>query len=373
MLVICYGFIYHDHSFIAFFSRIMLNKTVLGSSGNNSTLILTISTTTTVPQEQIELCIRNPYYQKVVIILFIVAIVLSISENVSMWIAFCYNPSLRTRVNAYFISLSVSDFFTAVTLALMETYYVWDYPYWVFAEAGTFIINSFWCLSLVTPFVHVSIITIDRYKAVISPTLHRRSWRKDLSIIAAMWVYSLGIVILMALYFSPAPGYEYQWNVLPEWYYPFIGVHILLPLVLCSILYLLIYQAVRNSKKNLEKFQMTNKEFKFALTIGIIIILLYLVWLPVIGMEVVYALWAHTCTVAQVGTISVWLTCTSGAINPIIFLSKNKKFRQTIFTMILCRNHESAILSRSSTAVSTSHHVNKGFSNDLNSSVNIKE
>ena len=348
----------------------MLNHTTLTALVNNDTSISTISTPATTLD--IQLCVRSPYYQIIVIFLFIAVVILSVLENIAMWIAFCHNPILQTKANAYIISLSVSDFLTALTLASLEMYYLWTYPYWNVGEIGSDLLNSFWCLSLVTPFVHISVITINRYKAVISSTLHGRSWRKDLLIIAAMWIYSIGIVALMALHFNAAPTHEYQWNVPPEWYYPFIGVHILLPLTLCSILYFLIYKKVRKSKKDLKSFQISNREFKLARTIGKIIIFLYFVWLPVTGIEIVYALWAHTCVIGQVGAVSVWLTCTSGAINPIIFLSKNKKFRQTIFNVLQCRSRDDITSVKSSYADTVPNHVNKIYTHDETFTIEIK-
>ena len=298
----------------------------------------TINSITSTPAE--ELCIRNPYYRTTLIAAFMITVIFSAVENISMWIAFFVNRSIRTHVNAYILSLSLSDFITTATLAWLEIYYVWEYPYWTFGELGSMLQNSFWCLSLVTPFVHITVIAMDRYRAVISMTNHLRqkSWAKELLKIVCMWIYSIGIVLLMAFHFTPAPGYEYQWNVLPVWYYPFIAVHILIPLIVCSVIYIMILRVGYARRKELKRFQTRDKkrdkEFKLARTVGIIIILLYVVWLPVIGMEVVYAVLAHTCVIAQVGTVSVWLTCTSGAIHPIIFLSKNKEYRYTILVKV---------------------------------------
>ena len=351
----------------AFLFRAMMNTTASVTVLNNNTVVSKMWNTTMTPVE--ETCTFGPYYQKIVIMLFMISVILSVFENLSLWIAFWYNPSLRTSANAYVISLSVSDFFTAISLAVLEIYYVWEYPFWVFGEMGSMLQNSFWCLSLVTPFTHITVITIDRYRAVSSKTLHRRSWRKDLTIIAAMWTYSIGMVSLMAYHFTPAPALEYTWNVLPKWYYPFIGVHIFLPLILCSVFYYLIYREVRNSRKDLKHFHVTDKEFKFARTIGIIILLLYLVWLPVIGMEVVYAVLAYTCTISKVGVISVLLTCTSGVINPLIFLSKNKKYRHTIFKVIFCWSSSyNDILYKSTTTTTASYRVNSRFQRESVSS-----
>ena len=348
----------------------MLNHTIFTALLNNGTPISTIATPATTGD--IQPCVRSSCYQIIVIFLFIAVVILSALENIAMWIAFYHNPILQTKANAYIISLSVSDFLTAVTLAPLEMYYLWSYPYWAVGEIGSDLLNSFWCLSLVTPFVHISVITINCYKAVTSSTLHGRSWKKDLSIIAAMWIYSIGIVALMALHFNAASAHEYQWNVPPEWYYPFIGVHILLPLTLCSIFYFLIYKKVQNSKKDLKSFQISNRELKLARTIGKIIIFLYFVWLPVTGIEIVYALWAHTCVIGQVGAVSVWLTCTSGAINPIIFLSKNKKFRQTIFSVLLRRSRDDITSVRSSPAPTISNHVNTMYTHDETFTIEIK-
>ena len=170
------------------------------SATNNTNISAAVVTST-------ELCIRAPFYQNTIIILFIITSVLSVVENVIMWIAFSIEKKLRTIANSFVISLSLSDFATTATLAWMEIYYVWHYPHWSFGELGTLIQNSMWCLSLVTPFVHVIVITMDRYFAVTATTnyLRSRSWFIERIKICAIWLYSGGVVLLMAFYFTPAP------------------------------------------------------------------------------------------------------------------------------------------------------------------------
>lgn len=310
------------------------------SSSFNFTAIVTAKNVTgnqsgtSVPAVDDYACLRSPHYRNTLLIMFVVVIVMSSIENLMLWFVFITKEKLRSIAIGYLISLSVSDFITAASLAWLEIVYVHDYPEWIFGEMGSFVVNGFWCFSLVNPFTHIVFITIDRYRAVTSATLYSqgKSWRSELGKIGIIWVYSIGICLLFAFYFSPASDDYYEWNVLPEWYYPFIAVHIVIPLVIGTTMYVKMVAHVsqhRKETKNLSENR-SLKEFQFARAVAIIIVFLYVVWIPVIAVECIYALYAHTCLIAQMGTISVWLTCTSGVINPIIFLSRNAPFRNAI-------------------------------------------
>ena len=281
-----------------------------------------------------EACLRSPHYKNTLVTLFISVIVLSGIQNILLWIVFVTKKKLRSIAIAYLISLSASDFLTAATVAWMEVVYVMDYPIWNFGELGSNLVNAFWCFSLVTPFTHIVFITIDRYRAVTSATLYSegKSWRTEIFKIMLIWVYSVGIVLLLTFNFGPAPGYMYQWNVLPEWYYPFLAIHTALPLAICTVLYVKMARFIKLRKRIVRRYVANPgfREFKVARSIAIIIFFLYIVWIPVIALETIYATHSHTCLIAQLGTISVWLTCTSGVINPIIFLTKSVNFREVI-------------------------------------------
>ena len=282
-----------------------------------------------------ELCFRSPYYRNIMVTIFIVVIGLSVLLNILLWIAFISKKRLRTVVLGYLISLSLSDVITAGSLGWMEVVYIFDYPHWWFGEIGNYVINAFWCFSLVTPFTHVVFIAYDRYRAVTSSVLYSegKSWRRELLKISMLWIYSIGIVLLYAFYFNPAPGYIYQWNVLPEWYYPFVAVHLILPLVMCTVLYVMMMRHVTRHRQTSQQSLGDHPSltaYRFARSVGIIITFLYVVWIPVIVMESLYATHAHTCIISQLGPVSVWLTCTSGVINPVVLLVKDNDVRHAV-------------------------------------------
>ena len=299
---------------------------------NFSTTRITYTRVDNYEQDIEEKCFMTPYYKISLGSLFIITIALSIFENILLWVVFASLKRLRTIANTYVISLSIGDFVVTVTVALFETYYIWRYPKWDLGEVGSNIQNAFWCFSLVCPFMHIMLISVDRYKAVNSPILYTsiKSWIVELRKIIALWVYCICVVLLMAFNFSHASEVKYEWNVLPVWYYPFLAVHTIIPLFVCSFLYWRMVGVVRLKKHDLRRYNSAKTEFKFARTIGLIIFLLYLVWAPVIVMETIYGFLASTCIIGRIGVVSVWFSCSSGVINPFVFLWKNKEFRKVI-------------------------------------------
>ena len=305
------------------------------ASNNSSSAITANLTSCKQPtmEPPYEDCMTDSTVKNIVVTLFIIIIILSVLLNVLLWLIFILYREVRSIPTLSMISLSLSDFITSTTLGSMEVYYVWNYPHWSFGEFGTNLLNSFWCLSLVTPFMHISVMTHDRYKAVLSLINYKttRKWSHEIFKLSLIWLYSVLVVLLMRYHFTQAPDDAYSWNVLPVWYYSFLAVHIAIPLVLCTVLYLQIIKSVNKQRKELARLQASlSTEVNYAKSIAIIIVGLYAVWLPVIGMEIIYAIRAYTCTVGLLGVFSVLLTCTSGVINPIVFLSKHRLYQKAI-------------------------------------------
>ena len=92
-------------------------------------------------------------------------------------------------------------------------------------------------------------------------------------IITVVWLYVVVVVILMRVFaFELTSGAAYEWSVNYNFYYAFLAVHIVLPLLIICALYRKIYKkAVENRKQVLSRGQ-THPE----LTLLLLLLLLLL-------------------------------------------------------------------------------------------------
>ena len=257
--------------------------------------------------------------------------------NLLVCLAVSISKDLQTPANVFITSLSISDIIISLTLPPMEMTYVYCYPNWPLGSIGTTIENAFWMFSLAMPFVTVTVITIDRFKAVTSLQRYREviTRKKIIAALVFIWVYAFIAVFIMAWNFSEAPNDKYVWNVKEIFYYPFLALHIVIPMFIILFLYGNIIKSAKATRRQVVHASTSARvEMKLAKTVGIIISVLFLVWLPVLGLEVVYAFDSSSCTVEQLGVVSLWIICLNGIVNPAVYCYRNRDFRKTIVSIL---------------------------------------
>lgn len=304
-------------------------------------------------------CTFNLDFQIPISILLGLTFLLSVSENTVVSVVICVDKKLRRPSNGYLLSLALTDICISLGVIPMEITYVWSYPNWPLGAMGTNVLNSFWLFSVTGSFVTVLVITVDRYKAVMSLVRYREivSWGRTMVIIGLVWLYNVVVVILMNVFaLDPTSGLSYEWNVNYKFYYAFLGLHIVLPMVIICTLYHKIYKkAVENRQQLLSHGQLhpgttdasdtlkgTRIEVKMAKTVGFVFLFLVIVWVPVLILEIFYAIESESCIMEQLGVVSVWITCSNGMINPVVYSLRNKDFHRAILQLIHCKRPRSA-------------------------------
>ena len=270
----------------------------------------------------------------------------SFVENVMFCLIVYLNKKLHKRANILIVSLSFVDLIISITIPIIEIIYIYEYPRWSPGSLGTNLQNGLWCFSLVAPFVMVTAITVDRYFAVSATAKYRAFATPKLILVSTVgiWAYCLLWTLAMVFTFTPAPNNYYVWNVHEKLYYAFMVLHIIVPLFIIPLLYYKIVIVARQSRQAVENQGSTSTRLKYEIklskTIAFVICFLYIVWLPVVALEIVYNFDFSACTVKQAGVVSVWLTCTNGILNPIVYSYRNADFQQyvkNIFKMISCK------------------------------------
>ena len=303
-------------------------------------------------------CEFNLDFEIPISILFVVTILLSVAENIVVSVAIVVDKNLRRPSNGYLLSLALIDMSISLGLIPLEMTYVWSYPEWPLGSFGTNVLNSVWLFSIAGSFVTLLVITVDRYKAVMSLVRYREvvSWGRTLMITALVWLYVVVVVILMRVFsFESTSGKTYEWNVNYEFYYAFLAVHIALPLlIICALYYKIYKKAVQNRQQLLSHGQAhqgsmntsdtvreTRLEVKMAKTVGFVFLFMVIVWIPVLILEIFYAIGSQSCIIEKLGVVSVWLTCSNGMINPVVYSLRNKEFRHAILQLIHCKRPRS--------------------------------
>lgn len=247
----------------------------------------------------------------------------------------------RTTGNILIANLAISDALIGLSLSPLEIVYVACFPAWPIGHTGTNILNSIFLFSLVSPFVIISVITVERYKTIKASA----SGRLDngisrcmlILIICGMWAYSFIAVAVLAANLTATDGKRYAWNVPPTFYYPFLGLHIVVPFFIVCKAYQKIFAITKATRKeSLDSSTATQsllqkRELKLAKTLRIVIGLMFLVWLPVLVIECFYATESASCVIEAIGPLNVWLTASNGIMNPIVYFYRNPSLRAAFY------------------------------------------
>lgn len=250
----------------------------------------------------------------------------------------CYTifsvSKLQSFGNLLIANLSLGDVIISLSLPLLEILYISLYPKWLIGKVGTYILNCVWLFSLAYPFVTVTVITIERFTTLRSLVSIKSMTISGVTFFS-IWTYSIGSVTLMAFFFTTPGDDAYEWNILPVFYYPFLAIHIVLPLIIIVVLYVGIYKMTRTSRKQTVSrgsvsASLAKREMRVAKTIAIVIGIMFAIWIPALVLEYFYAIGTESCIVQMAGPISVWLSSSNGVLNPILYFYRNPHLRGEI-------------------------------------------
>lgn len=71
-------------------------------------------------------------------------------------------------------------------------------------------------------------------------------------------------------------------------------------------------------------------EIRLAKTMGIIISLLFLIWLPLLVIEGLRSHDFNECLVKKIDSFNVWLTCLNGCLDPLIYSFRSSEVKESL-------------------------------------------
>ena len=256
----------------------------------------------------------------------------SVVENVLLCAALRHNKKLHKRSQVLIVNLSVTDLIIAVLLPAFECGHVLLYPKFLFGKFGSIFTRSIWMFSIVQPSTTAFMIACERYLVLSGNKLYlNHCTKRTLAlVIASMWSYSIVWVLVIAFNLT----YTTQHLVPPRLYYAYLGVHVGIPVLVIPLIYIKIYMHVNKSREHILELSRTTTlmsvEIRLAKTMGIIISLLYLIWLPVLVIEMLRSHNFNECTIKKVDSFNVWLTCLNGCLDPLVYSFRSSEVKESL-------------------------------------------
>lgn len=294
-------------------------------------------------------------------LLLLAIFLLSSLGNSAVVVVIIKHRQLRTVTNAFIMSLSLSDFLTAVLCLPFSFMMLFSRDgKWMFGDrfcvANGFFNTSFGIISTLT----MTLISFDRYYAIVRQPQAKIGKRRAIQLLVAVWlsavvfsfpwyllrtsddlmVHKQGFYHCMYVFHSGTSrmGTTFSLALIVTCY--------LLPFALMCFCHYNICKTVRLSEirvrpvttyAHLLRFY---SEMRTATTVLIMIVFSIFCWGPYCLMGVITALGNYTFNPAM-DTVAIWMAWANGAINPLIYAIRNPNI-----SMLLGRSREEGYRTR---------------------------
>ncbi|XP_026099540.1 G-protein coupled receptor 135 [Carassius auratus] len=295
-------------------------------------------------------------------LLLLAIFLLSSLGNSAVVVVIIKHRQLRTVTNAFIMSLSLSDFLTAVLCLPFSFMMLFSKDgKWMFGEpfcvANGFFNTCFGIISTLT----MTLISFDRYYAIVRQPQAKIGRRRAMQLLAAVWFAAVGfsfpwyllretsrrlVVHKQGFYHCMYVFHSGTSRMGTEYSVALIVVCYLLPFALMCFCHYNICKTVRLSEirvrpvttyAHLLRFY---SEMRTATTVLIMIVFSIFCWGPYCLMGIITALGSYSFNPAM-DTVAIWMAWANGAINPLIYAIRNPNI-----SMLLGRSREEGYRTR---------------------------
>ncbi|XP_028848068.1 G-protein coupled receptor 135 [Denticeps clupeoides] len=306
-------------------------------------------------------------------LLLLAIFLLSSVGNVVVVLVILKHRQLRTVTNAFILSLSLSDFLTAVLCLPFSFFMLFSQDgKWMFGDQFC-IANGFFntCFGIISTLT-MTLIAFDRYYAIVRQPQEKISHRKAILLLVAVWTSAVFVSFPWYLLLGPFQHLEVHKRGFYHCMYVFhsvtsrmgasysislIVVCYLIPFSLMCFCHYNICKTVRLSEIRVRPVTTYAHVLRFysemrtATTVLIMIVFIIFCWGPYCLMGIITAVGDYSVSPAM-DTLAIWMAWANGAINPLIYAIRNPNI-----SMLLGRSREEGYRTRNIAAyLSTQRH-----------------
>ncbi|XP_005921256.1 alpha-1A adrenergic receptor [Haplochromis burtoni] len=317
-------------------------------------------------------------------------IVFAIAGNILVILAVVCNRHLRTPTNYFIINLAIADLLLGTTvLPVSATLEILDY--WVFGRIFCDIWAAVDVLCCTASIMSLCVISIDRYIGVSHPLQYPGIVTEKRALLAMLGVWALSVVIsigpLLGWKQPPSPDD----TICPITEEPFYALFsslgsFYIPLVVILAMYCRVYIVAKRTTKNLEagvmrermnsseltlrihkgsqvhedpgssgtgkgranqarssltvKLLKFSREKKAAKTLGVVVGMFTLCWLPFFLALPIGSFNVHLRPPESLFKVIFWLGYFNSCLNPIIYPCYNREFKLAFIRILKCQCHQ---------------------------------
>ncbi|KAM4810337.1 histamine H2 receptor-like [Rhinophrynus dorsalis] len=287
--------------------------------------------------------------------------------NMVVFICPAVEKRLRTVTYMFIMSLAMADLLVACLVMPFSIIYEVT-GMWLFGKQFCKVWISFDVMFCTASIVTLCFISLDRYCSVVTPYHYskRMSRRRCIIMTVTIWVYSSLISFLPVMQgWNEIPGIDFDSGkeciFVTNWTFAIVASSLAfyIPFMIMCSMYFFIYRASRlkatrivsqtldlhyhpNSKRQ-NNLHLENKATR---TMGIIISVFVMCWLPYFVLNVWIAAKGNNSTSAVLVNafkFITWLGYCNSTINPMLYAFLNRDFQRALKKLLICRRWRSQV------------------------------
>lgn len=293
-------------------------------------------------------------------LVFMFCIIIScLFGNTLVCVAIVKFSYLQSHSRNFIFSLALSDVMVAALVLPFDIIYWITFPRWPLGGFACNLWNSLFFLLLTASVLNLTSISIDRFLAVVYPLRYNVWMTPNLNkfMIACVWIYSLGIAVLIFFLLEPPADGMYSFDLNPFFHGFLLIGNVVFPFLIMIILYSKIYIIAKrharragaatsstsdsSSSSSRRKFA---RELKLAKTLGIVVLCFVICWLPfeIINVMILVDEGVVTCAMEIADTVACWFAYMHSSVNPLLYAFASSEFRRA-FKKLLFINREGTL------------------------------
>ncbi|XP_030646453.1 somatostatin receptor type 5 [Chanos chanos] len=282
---------------------------------------------------------------KIMSVIYLIVFVLGLIGNTLAIFVVLRYAKMKTVTNMYILNLAVADELYILGLPFQTAHNVLSY--WPFGDFLCSVVMWADSISQFTSTFCLTVMSIDRYMAVVHP-IRSTKWRRPRTakiINALVWALSC-LLSLPVIIFSDVqedlntcnmswPEPNNLWSTVFILYTSILGFFC--PLLVITMCYLLIVIKVKSARARAGLTRRRKSERKVTRMVVIIVVIFVLCWLPFFILNIVNLIITlpETSLIAGIYFLAVILTYVNSCANPLLYGFLSENFKQS-FRKVLC-------------------------------------
>lgn len=265
-------------------------------------------------------------------------VVFTVCGNIIICVVVLKHRKLRTSSNLLVVNMAFGDILYSLSTLPLSMVLMCFRSKWPLGRAGNMFFDAVWFSFLVLSFLNIQLIALNRFVAITRPYRYKRDATKKRTVVlcTCILVYVAILTFGLSFSFKETNGKVYKFLIPGRIYYTFLIFHAVFTFISVPLLYLVIFHIARRHKleilkqKDAQTTRSFYRELKATWTIGSVIFLFLLVWLPFLinqfvdFRDIYNGIWDHK------NSVMCYITYCNGPVNIFVYSIWNREIRQMI-------------------------------------------